>query len=219
MLFDNTYRTGEFFNAKASIEEIAAEPRLVGVYGLREAYSRGGPLTRRIIDALSPDIQRSPCPSNLYPIIDTRCQRLMPGMYSAIPGWHCDDWPRDNYYGQPDPTNINDQALHFTANIDTEGGRLAPTEILMGPIDLTLDPRRVWKSVHCEVENLFHRQLCVHDTNQTLIFGPRTIHRASPARIRGWRFWFRLSYMHRKPEKTLTVGPEQVYVVSNGNGW
>ena len=197
----------------ASIEQIASEPRLVGA-SYEEAWAHGGPLARRVLGAIG----AFDCPGSLFPIVDTRCQRLMPGMYSAIPGWHCDDWPRPGYGLQPEPSRVDERARHFTASIDSWNGELCPTEFVSEPVHLALTGESLWRSVHRGIEALKPSTETL-GPGSVLRFGSHTIHRATPARVRGWRFWFRLSFMHTKPEKALTVGPEQVYVLSEENGW
>lgn len=203
----------------ASVGQIAGEPRLVGCLGLNRAAEKGGPLTNTIIDALPADAWS--CPPELFPVIDTRCQRLMPGQFGAIPGWHCDDWPRPSYDGQPNPLKVNHAARHYTGIIDTEGGSLAPTEYVRGDVSIVLWPEEpVWRQVHRRVEELGGEvRRVLHSPGAIARMDWQGIHRATPATKRGWRFWFRLSFAHRPPPPETKPGPEQVYVLSEESGW
>lgn len=201
----------------ATIEQIASEPRLLGVVGIGAALAQGGPLTHSIIETCG--FRAFNCPRGLHPVFDTRIQRLMPGMYPAIPGWHCDDWPRPSYDAQPDPELRDLDAYHITCFVDTFDGDLSATEYLICPLAMEWDKTTpLWQQVHREVETLDAPRARMRG-GVPYQFNGDLIHRATPAKARGWRYWFRFSTMHRMPDKALTPGPEQIYVLSEENGW
>lgn len=201
------------FEAAASIEEIASEPRLVGL-SFDQALEQAGPLGTRILDAMC----FPACPEGLFPIVDSRAHRLMPGMYPAIPGWHCDDWPRPDYHSQPDPALWDRRAAHYLGIIETVP-HVSLTQFVTSPLKVSFDPTEpLWKQVHKAVD-ASAVETSTQVAGQVLRMSGNTIHRASPCFNRGWRYWMRLSFMHHAPEKALTVGPEQTYVLSEANGW
>lgn len=156
-------------------------------------------------------------PEGLVDVLDTRLQRLMPGMYPAIPGWHCDDWPREDYHGQPNLYLIDRRVRHWTAIMATEDDGVSLTEFVSEPFELELKPgRSVWRQVH---EHVVREQLPTWRAplGAVVEFGPMAVHRASPATTRGWRWWARCSWRKSRPV-TAHVG-EQVYVLSEANGW
>ena len=143
----------------------------------------------------------------------------MPGMYPAIPGWHCDDWPRPDYGAQPDPSMRHPLAYHITCFVDTFDGDLSATEYVLSQLQLDVsEGTPLWQQVHKQIEELNVPRARMRG-GAVYRFSGDTIHRATPAKARGWRYWFRFSTMHRKPDKALTPGPEQVYVLSEENGW
>lgn len=197
----------------ASLEEIASEPKMLSVTP-EEAWDIGGPLTLKVLKA----IKSFDVPDGLYPIIDTRVHRLMPGMYPAIPGWHCDDWPRKDYTSQPDPDLVNKEAYHIVCNIATSK-YVSNTEFNLDYHKFNWDQKSpLWKKLHSSLEersNVTRRQLL---PGQIVKFSYDTPHRAMPCMERGWRYFFRLSMMHRPPVKSIH-NSEQVYILSEENGW
>lgn len=206
------------FDPYASIAEHAAEPALRSVVGLGAAREQGGNLLRRALEQLGDSYH---VPRGLTPVVDTRTQRLMPGMYPSIPGWHCDDWPRATYDSQPDPDAVDPEAYHLTAIIDSKGGGLSETEVLCDELSVYYSPGvdgPLWQAVHKAVES--HDVITAPMTAGRLWrFGSHTIHRARPATCRGWRFWMRLSMRHKVPDPGIVNSAEQVYILSEANGW
>lgn len=194
-----------------SFTDIEQEPQLYSASRLFAAQ-RGGPITTAILAAM-PDDAWQPAPDR-YIVIDTRSHMLMPGMYPAIPGWHCDAWPRTNAgEGQPDPTNTADKAgvRHWAVSV----GDCSQTEFLGFPIELELRPDAVWAGVSEEIGTPHGRWF---QPAQTIYaFGPDQLHRASPATARGWRFWLRLSHYQRPPLNRVR-SQTQVYLTEHG-GW
>lgn len=197
----------------ATLEDIASEPKVLSA-SPEEVYKKEGTLAQKILYALgSFDV-----PDGLYPVIDTRVHRLMPGMYPAIPGWHCDDWPRKDYISQPDPSLVNKEAYHIVCNIATSR-HVSNTEFNLDHHKFEWDQKSpLWKELHSSIEkrnDVTRRQLL---PGQIVKFSYDTPHRAMPCIERGWRFFFRLSMMHRPPVKSVH-NSEQVYILSEENGW
>ena len=180
----------------------------------------GGELSKRILDSW--DWKDGFFNLNLrqkYPIIDTRVQRLMPGMYPSIPGWHCDAVPRPSYDAQPDLTKIDPEVKHYTALISTSPD-ISNTEFVVEPIELELDPSSqvpIWKQAHIGIEKNRPKTMFIKP-GILYRFDQLTLHKTSPTLKRGWRMFFRLSMYHNKPLNQKS-GSMQVYLLSEENGW
>src|SRR5690606_11438434 len=94
--------------------------------------------------------------AGLSEVIDVRVQRLMPGMYPSIPGWHCDAVPRPNYFAQPDFSLINPHTFHVTCLVDTSTERQLPvasTEFLAENLKFKYNEKApVWQQLHRQIE-------------------------------------------------------------------
>lgn len=200
----------------ASLEEIAAEPKLNSLLW-EDAKAQAGPLASmcfELIDELCLVV-----PRGMHPVVDTRVHRLMPRMYPAIPGWHCDDVPRSPHTGQPDYSLHNSEAYHLAVFIDN-ASEVSCTEFLEygEGFDFIEPGTHVWRTMHSDIEKL---ELCTIQPSPGAVvrFNGYTPHRATPAIGRGWRFWLRLSMMHKPALRAPVEGPEQAYVISEENGW
>lgn len=207
------------------ISELAAEPCLFSC-DMRAAEVQGGDITAGILEQV-----RQVCKpamlaayeAGLSEVIDVRVQRLMPGMYPSIPGWHCDAVPRADYWSQPDFARLNPASFHVTTLVDTyEGGHqfgLCPTVFLDNAIKFNYDETRpVWKQLHQQIEAAPQRTRYVRP-GELLCFDSRSPHKATACRERGWRLFFRLSMYHRPPVVNKVQTVQQVYVLSEENGW
>ena len=170
------------------------------------ARDNGGPLTQAVLDVLWPFLLTDlgfGVNSGLSIVIDTRCHMLMAGMLPAIGGWHCDDYPRDETYSQPDLSNPNDNIHHYTVTLSTNDKGVSNTLFLDSPITIPIaDPKKVWKSVHIAVEERNPTVFRIPD-NQIMRFGQSTLHKAEACKNPGWRYFFRLSVTHRKPQNKI----------------
>ena len=205
-----------------SIKNIAKEPMLFSA-GFNYAMKHGGGMTRMILREID-RIQRQewsilqPPGRHVIPIIDTRVHMLMPGMWPAIPGWHCDHVPRKGIKQQPDLPEADPMQKNYQVLI-TSCGSLAPTIMLnqdivvpfnyrnvYGPIDEYLSKKEKKLSlVECLPGNLYQ-------------FTGQTLHRASMATRKGWRFFFRMSMLTTAPANQIRQ-QVQVYVERAGQGW
>jgi hypothetical protein len=97
-----------------SLPALLAEPCLFS-NSEEGVLANGGPFAKagleHIQGAFIQDIYNAK-QEGLSAVIDVRVQRLMPGMFPSIPGWHCDAVPRNNYQGQPHFDAINPFAFH-----------------------------------------------------------------------------------------------------------
>lgn len=214
VLFTPELSTAEgYFVGRYGIPEFAAEvsPKSVG---WDEAVRRAGPILREMLAFMPGSVAP---PEGMVECIDVRTQRLTPGQYPAIPGWHCDHWPRAHPHAQPTPPTPDLQHPSWTALAGTGPGTPL-TEFVAEPllIPIDFDAGSVWAQVHRYVEEKRPATIQM-PLGQVWRFGPFTIHRARPATARCWRQWIRLHWRQERP--TIVESAEQVYVLSEECGW
>ena len=139
---------------------------------------------------------------------------LMPGWIPCIPGWHCDGVIRRRQGSQPDLKTIGEDVKHLICSISTSD-RLCPTEYIDRPLLLDVDETAVWGSVNARVGEYEHSRWL--DSGQILLFNRPTLHRGTPAKERGWRYFFRLSFYHM-PAVNQVRHQVQVYPTDQ-RGW
>ena len=216
-------------------EEIKNEPMLFQA-DWDFATRFGGPLTRRILTTL----RNTPEFNNAYQlahsnklnlVIDTRVNMVMQGWYPSIPGWHCDDVPRSEKYAQPDFSQRKDACQHFTIVLsDTDmpdlftGAGVSGTEYLTTPTTLSVDPEAVWKSVDSLLNDMLAAEVLGPSPTkflkdgELLQFNQQALHRTSPARVAGWRLFFRCSFTYRKATNEVRR-QAQAYIPLDKAGW
>lgn len=217
----NFLNIGEF-NGSCTIEEIADEPSFFSS-SLEFVTKHAGPLTKRILSAMESSVNKfwEYRGENEHLVIDTRVQRLMPGMYPSIPGWHCDNVKRESYYSQPDLSKMTEELSHVLGVISTHEEGVSSPEFIVSshtiPVNYDSDDA-VWKQVHNYIERSKH---CVQKAldGGLYAFSQSTIHRAMPARYRGWRLFFRMSVLCTPPIGNKLTNSHQVYILSESCGW
>ena len=214
-----------------SIREIGKVPGVVSMETIEQetclysadpifAIRNGGPLTLSIMKKLLEEVNFITQDDNYrYPIIDTRVHMLMPGQCPAIPGWHCDNVPRSSYNAQPDLALISPHQINYTVLIGSEEN-IAPTEFINREKIIPFNPEKVWGSVsdfiNQNMESFWHDIISVEDGTILEFNGP-TIHRATPATKRGWRFFFRMSFMSN-PAQNKIRNQSMIYATED-MGW
>lgn len=183
---------------------------------------QGGPLAtialKHIQAAYIKDIYNAK-QAGLSAIVDVRVQRLMPGMFPSIPGWHCDAVPRDSHHGQPNFGAINPAAFHVALTLSTDPMGVSNTEYVVDAIKPKIySPDNIYRQVHEEVVRIAPVVQRVNDGVFTK-FTPKTIHRATETHRRGWRMFMRFSMYHKPPIENGVPGQQQVYIMSEKNGW
>lgn len=211
----DVFPVASIFPTKSTLQELAAEPCLFSCdwYTAKDA---GGALTKKIINELE---------YRQYPtggaVIDVRVQRLMPGMYPSIPGWHCDAVPRDGYYSQPDFTKANQDIRHLVVVQSTEDDGVSRTEYTKSEFNVDLDAKSgfIYKQLHDYIEK--SPEVARWQCRQGVLYGFSHFqpHRTMPCTTRGWRMFFRLSYYHNPPIANKVESVQQVYLLSEANGW
>ena len=175
-------------------------------------------ISREAIETFLPHLQKN-YPER-HPVIDARVQRLMPGMYPSIPGWHCDACPRSDYHSQPDLNHgLGDEMAHVVCTFSTEQDGVSNTQFLTSDLELEVDPsQKVWSQVHDQIQRVQPPIYELPDQTWALM-NFNTVHAASPAKIRGARIFFRLSMMPNLAKDSDERSAEQVYILSEANGW
>lgn len=204
-----------------SIPLLAAEPSLFSC-SEEGVGIQGGVLAKlalkHIQSAFIHDIYNAK-QEGLSPIIDVRVHRLMPGMFPAIPGWHCDAVPRNNNNGQPHFDAIHPATFHVTFTLSSEPGGVSNTEFVMDAVKFKIyHPDNVYRQLHEEVERVSPMVRRVDD-GVFVKFTPKTVHRATETHRRGWRMFMRFSMYHKPPIENGVPGQQQVYILSEKTGW
>lgn len=208
---------------KIGIESLSKEPSLLSCspIGVR---ALGGMLSKialaHVEEHYASEIRRGE-KAGLSSVVDCRVQRLMPGQFPSIPGWHCDAVPRNGYHGQPDFELVNPAAFHVAVLLSTEPCGVSNTQYVdqHAVFKLWHSPgRSVYHELHDEVEKLKPDVLHVKD-GEFVKYSPHTVHRAMPTARRGWRMFFRYSMYHKPPVLNEVPNVQQVYQLSEANGW
>lgn len=215
-------KVGEF-DPVAGIGELAEE---TGMYSASPDFVRehGGKLTRMMLDQV-PDSFYAECENlGLYPNIDVRVHRLYPGDFPAVPGWHTDGEFRKDYHSQPDLDKFTEHA-HIIGSISTDENGVSMTEVVDEKFEANIENpdinHTLWEQVHNQIDVEKPHTLHIPDGQMTRI-GAMTLHRATPARIRGWRLFVRLSMWHKpyiSEEGGSIARQEYVYRLSESKGW
>lgn len=223
LLDPNILSTG-YVNGQRTTGELAAEPSLFSC-SMEHAEAKGGDITQEIlhqIKLLHKKDMALAFAAGLHEVIDVRVQRLMPGMYPSIPGWHCDSVPRANYFAQPDFSLVNPASFHITCIVDTSRGPedyVSNTEFCHKKINFNYDDAfPVWKQLHDQLVREGVRGP-TYSQGQLLKFSSLTPHRAQATATRGWRMFFRMSMYVNPPVVNGVPSQQQVYVLSEANGW
>lgn len=222
VLSPDRWNVGWLSKEKYEIAEMAAETSLFSC-SIEHARVKGGPITNEILDKIenfASDDMRTAYAEGLHEVIDVRVQRLMPGMFPSIPGWHCDSVPRPNYFAQPDFSLLNPASFHITCIADTEGGQGIGNTVFLNEELLfeynDLEP--VWQQLHKKIEVAPRRTFTV-PSGRILKFSSKDAHKAVACTKRGWRMFFRMSMYKNPPLANAVTSQQQVYILSEENGW
>lgn len=213
----------EEFTPIASISDLAEE---VGMYSASPDFVRehGGKLTQSMMDKIPSDFYDECESLGLFPNIDVRVHRLYPGDFPAVPGWHTDGEFRKDYHSQPDLNKFTEHS-HIIGSISTDDDGVSLTDVVNEEFEAEIEnpneDHTLWQQVHDQIEAHKPSTLYIPDGQLTKI-GAMTLHRASPARTRGWRLFLRLSMWHKpyiSDEGGSIARQEYVYRLSESKGW
>lgn len=153
-----------------------------------------------------------------HPVIDTKSVLLMPGMYPCIGGWHCDGVIRADQNSQPNLDTLHEPIQHFICSISDAGDGHCGTDILSRAVMLPIEEdKNIWAQVNQLVEDLEDKRVHTTKSGEIVQFDRQTLHRGTPAKVRQWRYFFRLSF-HHMPAMNQERKQVQVYT-DISQGW
>jgi hypothetical protein len=204
-----------------SIPALAAEPNLAACSEPGVSL-KGGPLAKAALAHLqklfAEDIARGKR-QGLFPVVDVEIHSLSPGMYPAVPGWHCHAVPRNTLTGQPNFAAIDSAVFHIDLTLSSEKAGVSNTEFVVDAVrPKMLDRNHVYRDLHREMDRIKPRTVVVPD-GVFVKYTPKSIHRAMETHRRGWRMHMRYSMYAQPVIENNTPGSVQVYVVTDRNGW
>lgn len=152
------------------------------------------------------------------PVIDARVQRLMPGMFPSIPGWHLDGVARSEFHSQPDVTKIVEGVSTFVCTLSTHPEGVSNTRFLAEPASVEVDDTKpVYKQIHSQ---LIDAETVAVPDGYWAFMEQAHVHCASPTAHRGYRMFFRVTVLpDMMPKNRGFTDVEQVYLLSEENGW
>lgn len=197
-----------------SEDVIKNEPMLFNC-DLDSSIKLGGPITLAFIKKLDNRFLQS-----VDLVIDSRVHMLMNGWYPCIPGFHCDDVPRERPDGQPNHINPSYHSMHCMMIC----GDSSRTEFALGEFNLFEVPlgEKVYKVWHPKIKKMIDTNILQSYSaaeNQLLYFDNDSWHQGTQATKFGWRFFIRATInTARKPTNELRR-QTQVYLPNLMEGW
>ncbi len=200
--------------------------REVGVYSATPEFIRShcGDIARAILDRVPAWYYDEADRLGLYPNCDVRIHRLYPGDFPAYPGWHCDGEYRETYFSQPELDRIRVHK-HLVATVSTCEAGVSNTQFLDCPFAFASDEvtpdHGLWQQVNEALEAIPSRRVYDAADGRLMCFDSWTLHRATSAKVRGWRLFFRMAMWH-KPNignGGMISKQEQVYKYIGHYGW
>lgn len=142
----------------------------------------------------------------------------MPGMYPAIPGWHCDEIKRTEGKIDCSKFHDNDQKAHFIGIIDFTGSR---TKFLEADVTLPCSDN-LWKDLHKLIEtdiSFDEADFFYAESKKIYRMTYQCIHTAQPAAQQGWRWFGRLTLNTERNHTNELRKQCNVYVDVDNSGW
>lgn len=201
----------------------------VGVYSASYKFIRNncGPIANEILDRIPQWYYDEAKSLGMNVNCDVRIHRLYPGDYPAFPGWHCDGEYRSTYFSQPDLEAIK-VSKHIVVTISSFESGVSNPEYLNKDIYFETDEinqtHTLWQQVNNHINNNIkptHEDIYETKDGEIICFDNWTLHRVMPAKIRGWRLFFRMSMWH-KPNLNgdgMISKQETVYRLIDNVGW
>lgn len=202
--FNSNHSVVEVTQGHYSIGELEKEQ---GMYSATPDFCRehGGPVTNHLLDLVPQDYLDEATSRGLYPNIDVRVHRLYPGSFPAYPGWHCDAQFRETYFGQPrvERTELSDHLICTISSDVADKEGISHTEFIDEDIELSIDQYSAeegepfWGLVNEQMDKIYPVNSSLMQDGELTRFDCWTLHRATPAIKRGWRFFFRVAMWYR----------------------
>lgn len=198
---------------------IIDEPMLFGSHPLF-AIEKGGPLTKHMTHLLYRiGSFRQLMDKKENAVIDTRITQCMKGFYPSIGGWHCDEVPRETPDSQPQFERVDPDARHFIIILESSEDH-SRTEFVNEAFDFPHEQDNVYKQLDTQVNGYIRLSALTTtriEAGTFYEFDQLSVHRATPANNRGWRFFFRASVSDRRPVNQIRK-QVQVYAPES-MGW
>jgi hypothetical protein len=161
---------------------------------------------------------------------DCHGQLLFDGVYPCIPGWHHDSVDRDGQVPVYDPRRNPQRHYQFSL---LANAHLAPTEFLpcVTATQIELDhsaPGDITKAIVDGGEAAAYSNVSVFlDDNTIYGYSDRVLHRGTPTKGFGWRWFVRAAFHHRNgvqqhrdtPLLNMKRNQVQVYIDKDFKGW
>lgn len=222
--FKPNFEVIESFDGKASIIDLEKE---VGVYSATPEFvmEHCGDIAKTILSKIPDWYYNEAANLGLFPNCDVRVHRLYPGDFPAYPGWHCDGEYRETYFDQPDMFKIQVHK-HLIATVSSHESGVSNFQFLDEELKIETDQKfdyehTLWGFVDKELDKKRSKRLYDSKDGEITLFDSWSLHRTMPAKIRGWRLFFRMSMWH-KPNLDnggKITKQEQVYKIYEGTGW
>jgi hypothetical protein len=222
MFKPNFYTVGGF----QGVFPIAELEKEIGVYSATPEFikKKCGGITNAILSQVPSWYYDEADRLKLYPNCDIRIHRLYPTDYPAYPGWHCDGEFRETYFSQPDLNRIQVHK-HLIATVSSHEDGVSNTEFLNQDFEFISDrispDHGLWQQVNEALERTPNKKIHKTQDGELVCFDSWTLHRATAAKIRGWRLFFRMAMWHKKNlgEGGMISKQEQVYKYIGHHGW
>lgn len=185
------------------------------------AMLRGGPLTKRFLNAL---VKKVPQLLDDSVLVDTRTHMLMKGMYPCIPGWHHDFVDRHKngqpYYGENAGGSDIVDIGHRKFYMGLAGANVSATQFYVGT---TILSKNNWPAVYKRWDDEMNEQdtgrIIEVEDNNIYEFNQLSMHRGVPANKRGWRWSIRVSSGCKESAMNEIRNQVQVYLPTINQGW
>lgn len=200
------------FAVGATQHDIIKEPTIYGGE-YYYAHENGGPITKGFLSALA----LSPAYHDNC-IFDSKVVQLMPGMYPAIPGWHCDEIKRTEGKIDCSKFHDNDSKAHFIGIVDFTISR---TKFLEADVTLPYS-ENLWKDLHKFIEtdaSLDDADFFYAASKKIYRMEYQCIHTAQPAAQQGWRWFGRLTLNTERNHTNELRKQCNIYVDVDNSGW
>jgi len=198
----------------------------IGVYSATPEFIKKncGKISNLILDKIPTWYYEEAKKLNLFPNCDVRIHRLYPGDFPAYPGWHCDGEYRETYFSQPDLNRIK-VSKHIICTLSTDENGISNSQFLDEPFSFETSIESqdfpLWQQIDAIIDKKPSKKILDTFDGELYLFDSLTLHRVMPAKIRGWRLFFRMSMWH-KPNLGnggMITKQEQIYKYIGKNGW
>ncbi|MEL7338966.1 MAG: hypothetical protein AAGM67_00665 [Bacteroidota bacterium] len=157
-------------------------------------------------------------PKDYHLVVDSRVTHCMKGMYPSIPGWHCDEVPRDKETGQPDFEAFDENVHHWMILVSTDPMH-SRTKFLTHEFEFSYtEDSTVYQQLDKQVSEA-GKGFSYVENKEWYHFKQDTVHTASEATSNAWRYFLRVSLVKDRPIQNVIRKQVQVYLTDPSQGW